>query len=126
MGTPPVRSPRAFLTASPLRARVPDGLALATPGSHRYAPVMRRFVFILVVGLVQTGVVGCASRDFPCDQVPPGIPARQLEAGPYRAYAYSFDSWFQLNAPLTREVLKSIGESARANEANTSAETTHK
>lgn len=80
----------------------------------------------MVASLVQIEVPGCACRVVPRDQLPPDVAAELPEGVPYRQYTDGLDGWFRFNAPMTREMLKSVGESARANEASTSTDTTGK
>ena len=96
-------------------ALVALGLAAATP--RRYDRAMREFAPIFVVGITLLGAAGCSSRVIPRDQLPPEVAARQPEGIPYRVYEDGIDAWFRNSAPLTWAALKSVGETARANEA---------
>lgn len=84
---------------------------------------MRRLRLIFLVGLAPMGIAGCASRVVPRDQLPPDVAAQLPEDMPYREYTDGLDGWLRFSAPLTREMSKSIGESARANEASASTDT---
>lgn len=79
---------------------------------------------ILVVSVAQMGVAGCACRDVPRDQWPPDLAARLPEGSHYRECADGLDGWLRFNAPLTHDVLKSLGASVRANEASAATNTT--